>query len=153
MSGEIRGLTLIQPWAGMVALGHKRIETRSWRNGYRGLVAIHAARGRADERLFAELCACAGYIASSAPPVVHVRGSVVAVARIADMITTRIAEAHGLASPCTLEWELGDFSAGRWAWLLEDVRPLDLPVPCRGLQGLWPLPHDVERAVRAGAGL
>lgn len=40
----IRGLTLTQPWATLVALGEKHYETRSWDTGYRGLVAIHAAK-------------------------------------------------------------------------------------------------------------
>lgn len=31
----------------------------------------------------------------------------------------------------------GDFTPGRWAWLLADVKPVDPPVPARGSQGLW----------------
>jgi hypothetical protein len=34
-----------QPWASLVAIGAKRIETRSWRTPYRGTLAIHAAKG------------------------------------------------------------------------------------------------------------
>jgi len=149
----IRGLTLLQPWAGLVALGDKRVETRSWRNPYRELVAIHAGRGGITEPLLASVLGSACYGATSAPPVVHLRGCVVAVARIADMVPTIEAIARGLVVPESTEHALGDYSPGRWAWLLEDVRPLDNPVPCRGLQGLWPLPHDVERAVRTEAGL
>jgi hypothetical protein len=148
MSDEIRGLTLLQPWAGLVALGAKRIETRSWRNPYRGLVAIHAGRGRAADPLFVDVCAAAGYVAATAPSVIHARGAVVAIARIADMVP---AATH--AYPSLMEFRLGDYSPGRWAWLLEDLRPLDQFVECRGLQGLWPLPRDVERAVREAAGL
>lgn len=40
----IRGFTVTQPWATSIALGHKRIETRSWHTRYRGLIAIHAAK-------------------------------------------------------------------------------------------------------------
>jgi hypothetical protein len=39
----MKALTLTQPWASLVALGEKRIETRSWRSNYRGPLAIHAA--------------------------------------------------------------------------------------------------------------
>lgn len=31
----------------------------------------------------------------------------------------------------------GDFTPGRFAWLLADVVPLERPVPVRGHQGLW----------------
>jgi hypothetical protein len=41
----MKGLTLTQPWATLVAIGAKRIETRSWPTRYRGLLAIHAGAG------------------------------------------------------------------------------------------------------------
>jgi hypothetical protein len=40
----MKGLSMMQPHASAVALGLKRIETRSWPTRYRGLVAIHASR-------------------------------------------------------------------------------------------------------------
>ena len=40
----MKTLTLLQPWATLVALEAKRIETRSWYTTYRGPLAIHAAR-------------------------------------------------------------------------------------------------------------
>ena len=40
----IRGLSLTQPWASAVALGHKKVETRSFRVSYRGPIAIHASK-------------------------------------------------------------------------------------------------------------
>ncbi len=39
----MKALTLWQPWASLVALGVKTIETRSWSTTYRGPLAIHAA--------------------------------------------------------------------------------------------------------------
>ena len=41
----MKAITLTQPWASLVALGAKRIETRSWNTNYRGPLAIHAAKG------------------------------------------------------------------------------------------------------------
>lgn len=40
----MKALTLHQPWATLVALGVKSIETRSWTTSHRGPIAIHAAR-------------------------------------------------------------------------------------------------------------
>lgn len=42
----MKALTLHQPWASLVALGVKRIETRSWSTSYRGALAIHAGLKR-----------------------------------------------------------------------------------------------------------
>ncbi|MFL5577327.1 MAG: ASCH domain-containing protein [Gemmatimonadaceae bacterium] len=44
----MKALTLTQPWATLVAIGAKTIETRSWPTHYRGEVAIHAAKGFPD---------------------------------------------------------------------------------------------------------
>jgi len=35
------------------------------------------------------------------------------------------------------EKHFGDFTPGRYAWILDDVKPLDVPVPAKGKQGLW----------------
>lgn len=40
----MKALTLHQPWASLVAIGAKTIETRSWRTSYRGPLAMHAAK-------------------------------------------------------------------------------------------------------------
>src|SRR5574343_420007 len=40
----MRALTLTQPWATLVAIGAKKIETRGWCTDYRGALAIHAAK-------------------------------------------------------------------------------------------------------------
>lgn len=45
----MKALSLTQPWASLVAIGAKRIETRSWSTSYRGLVAIHASKRFPDE--------------------------------------------------------------------------------------------------------
>lgn len=31
----------------------------------------------------------------------------------------------------------GDYSPGRFAWLLADIKPLPEPIPAKGKQGLW----------------
>lgn len=41
---RMRGITVRQPWASLIAGGVKTIETRSRRTSYRGPVAIHAAQ-------------------------------------------------------------------------------------------------------------
>ena len=39
----MKALTIWQPWAGAVAAGIKKNETRSWSTKYRGQIAIHSA--------------------------------------------------------------------------------------------------------------
>jgi len=39
-----RAISLTQPWATLMAIDKKRVETRNWRVNFRGWVAIHAAK-------------------------------------------------------------------------------------------------------------
>jgi hypothetical protein len=44
---------------------------------------------------------------------------------------------------CVVPYDgLGDYAAGRWAWLLRDVRPLIPPAPAKGAQGFFELPQE-----------
>jgi hypothetical protein len=45
----MKALSLWQPWATLVSIGAKRIETRSWPTKYRGPLAIHAGLTRRRE--------------------------------------------------------------------------------------------------------
>lgn len=44
---------------------------------------------------------------------------------------------------------LGDFTPGRWGWMLSDPQPCD-PIPCKGRQGVFELPADVAEALEGG---
>jgi activating signal cointegrator 1 len=44
----VKALSLWQPWASLVALGVKTLETRSWSTSHRGPLAIHAAAAVPD---------------------------------------------------------------------------------------------------------
>lgn len=37
-------LSIIEPWASLIANGKKSIETRSWKTSYRGELYIHASK-------------------------------------------------------------------------------------------------------------
>ena len=43
-------ITLIQPWATLIMLQEKKIETRSWSTNIRGEIAIHAGK-KVDKRM------------------------------------------------------------------------------------------------------
>ena len=132
----MKALTLTQPWASLVALGHKRIETRSWSTKYRGKLYIHAAKGfPRSAREFADE-------EQSLLPERLPRGMIVATARLVDIRGTASRYCEVLS---TQERRFGDYYPGRYAWVLEDIVPLDKPIPWRGMLGLFniELPVDV----------
>ena len=81
-------------------------------------------------------------------------GALVAVARLVDCIPTEEMgdnRESGVGSRVgwpELYW--GDFSAGRYAWRLENVIPVNKPIPMNGRQGLFNIRIDVK--VDAGPG-
>ena len=46
----MKALSLMEPWAALIAAGVKSIETRSWRTAYRGPLYIHASRAKVDQK-------------------------------------------------------------------------------------------------------
>lgn len=42
----MKAITILQPWANLIACGAKKIETRSWATQYKGQIAIHAAKNK-----------------------------------------------------------------------------------------------------------
>lgn len=153
---EVRALSLWQPWASLVAIGVKRMETRSWSTAYRGWLVIHAAAkwdamliAIAEEEPFSELLkGVPGYMAiegdlfirsePARPPL----GAAVGVARLTAIDSTD----DGRLIVTSKEAELGDFGPGRFAWLLEDAVPFQKPIPVKGWQGLWLPPLTLLKA-------
>ena len=147
----MKALSLTQPWASLVAIGAKRIETRSWSTSYRGRVAIHASKGfprDAKELMWQEpFLGClreAGIvrfniflgIAGEGEANMPV-GAVIATAAISDVWRINRpgdAERWGLSKQ---EIAFGDYSVGRYAWFLRDIEPLAEPIPAKGSLGLW----------------
>lgn len=142
----MRALTLIQPWASLIADGRKTFETRGWPTAYRGAIAIHAGK-----KLDAEYAVECGY-----RPEGLTRGAIIAVARLVACIPAEQAERAIIdtmpAAQAEEELRHGFYERGRWAWELADV--IRVPAfPLLGQQGLWEVPSPVEIQLRMDAGL
>jgi hypothetical protein len=137
---SMRALTLTQPWATLVVIGAKRVETRSWRTAGRGPLAIHAAKGfpRAARDLCeaAPFCDALGGLSAGDLP----RGMLLGTVEVLGCVPTDGPEAELLDER---ERAFGDYSPGRWAWLLSGHRAFDEPVPMSGALGIWRVPEDL----------
>ena len=124
----MKALTLYQPWATLVAIGAKRIETRSWGTSYRGSLAIHAGKHWMDEDLlYTE--PFSSYLHEAKIPF----GFVVATCELVD-VERIYADSYIPGKP---EFMFGDYSIGRYMWKLEHVKILPEPIPAKGAMGLW----------------
>lgn len=165
----MRALTLTQPWATLVAIGEKRVETRSWHTHFRGPVAIHAAKGLAypvmnetglslliESEPFASVLRphLSGYTAEERAADLP-RGAIVGVATIDHVLPTgltlhRSLTARGYVARRVLseqELAFGDYGEGRYAWIL-GRRVQVSPIECVGARGLWSLPESVRQELR-----
>ena len=163
----MKALTLHQPWATLVAIGAKRVETRSWATKYRGPLAIHAAKvvRKAEPMPLALVSAIHAALLAAHWSKRYPLGAVVATCTLVDVVPIGSYDGDRTCEPWQPpgqfhEWVIiryhpstdsqnrrhtdylderafGDFSPGRFAWLLADVAPLDPPVPAKGRQGLW----------------
>ena len=124
----MKAISLWQPWASLMAYGFKTIETRSWATLYRGPLLIHAAKRKMD--------------------LIHSKA-------VADFEAAGIDWVDGLPFGCLVcqvnlynivlikpgyigrEIAHGDFRLGRSAWMTNDLKRFQEPIPYRGRQGLF----------------
>ena len=142
----MKAISLWQPWASAIPAGLKTIETRSWATAYRGPLAIHAAKRWTAEELYfwqqnvgnpertAERDAFRkiGVLNSKMLPL----GCIVATCTLYGCIATNEDPPEHLHTPAANEGDWGNFSVGRFAWLLKDVEMI-VPTPCVGRQGFF----------------
>ncbi len=143
----MKAITILQPWASLIALGEKRFETRSWPTKHRGSLAIHA--GKKVDRAACKMepikstLAKHGYTADNLPT-----GAVVAVAELNEcfqgywdvlggvvLLESEKRKTHFNTSDN--EFHFGWYGRGRFAWELINVRRLSEPIPAKGMQRLW----------------
>lgn len=131
-----KAITIHQPWATLIADGFKRFETRHWQTSYRGHLYIHAGK-KWDSGLqlywnklrdeFDNDLDCYSY--NFKMPL----GCIVAVCNLKAIHKTETI----LEDISEVEYRVGDYSRGRYAWELEVVKLPPEPIPAKGQQGIW----------------
>lgn len=153
----MKALTLHEPWGSLIAYGYKRIETRGWNTEYSGPLAIHTAPNspvspfleafllgkKTGDMSLADTLYPGGYWDAK-----DRSGCIVAVAWLAFCMKIPADKPagwnicgdepdYGVIPPPLPELAFGDYTPGRYAWILMNVRRLREPIPCKGKQRLW----------------
>jgi hypothetical protein len=146
MSGIVveRAISLTQPWATLMALDAKRVETRCWNTNYRGWVAIHSAKS------FPMECQRLCYRMPFARALTECNtsddlplGQILAVTEIYDCQPTNL---HGRYCMLHDERDFGDYSPGRYMIFTRGVRRLKQPILIRGALSIWRLQRPITEA-------
>ena len=139
-------LSLIQPWAQLIADGRKKIETRSWQAnpgmlkvGDLYVIAASAKMSADDQWAALEF----GYTTADMP--IFVKGAAICVVRHKGCFPTeKIVQSAKFTAE---EWSYGNYEPGRFGWMLELVHVLQTAIPMKGRLGLYPVPIDVEAQI------
>lgn len=125
---KAKAISLWQPWASLMALGLKKIETRPWSTKYRGPILIHAAKKRvADPNGYVfDAIRNAGLEISSLP-----RGCLLCRVRLIDC--RRIEIDDRIEIP---EQFFGDYTPGRYMWITDHLQGFE-PIPWTGRQRIF----------------
>ena len=141
----MKALTIRQPYASLIIMGRKRIETRSWSTNYRGPLAIHAGAAvtgrRGSRRKYGPYEVEkdeSGLLLRSDSlswPYRMPLGCVIGVVDLVDVHPTG-------EQPEWPERVLGNHKPGNFAWVLSAPTRIK-PVTYSGQQGFWEFPDTL----------
>jgi hypothetical protein len=129
----MKALSLWQPWASLWARGRKTYETRDWSTPYRGPLAIHAAKTLKID-VSSDLQEILEDEFGDRWQVKLPAGALIAVCELIDCLPTEHLHVD------SEEYSQGNFTRGRYAWGVMNLRVLAHPIPFRGQMGLFDVP-------------
>lgn len=137
-------ITVRQPWATLLASGKKRIETRSWKTNYRGELYIHASMkdplfGISDmpDGAWHKALILLGLEESFDRFEKFPAGAIIGKVNLVNCLRIDELTAALIKEQNPDEYAFGDFTPGRYAWVMEDAVLLHDPVYIPGKLGLW----------------
>lgn len=143
-----RALPLHQPWGTLTVRGIKKRETRSTPPPSTILgrrVAIHACKTTRAVRL---LCSSWPFNAIDLEPATLPFGAIVGSLLVVGWEEITPASASDLLARDPREYALGDYTPGRFAWLLAEPRELQEPIPFTPRsQGIFFVPPDLAEQI------
>jgi hypothetical protein len=155
---RIKIITIWQPWASLLVENKKHIETRSWATSYRGPIGIHAAKKCPLDGLFI-MCKetrtlvfkALGFLGDTVNwQQEFPSGVILGYANLTDckLITEEFAELIKTMTPN--EYAFGDFTPGRYAWVMDNPIKLKHPLQAKGMQRLWEheVPEEEEQSLK-----
>ena len=136
----MKALTITEPYASLIREGVKKIETRSWKTNYRGEILIHASAKMPTKSTLKkwglsvrEYWKLLEYIEHVLPSYITCKAKLVDCVEITEEFIDSLSD---------VEKQCGFYSVGRYAWILEDIEPVD-PVKAKGHLGIWDYSHAV----------
>ena len=145
-------ISILQPWASLVVLGHKKIETRSWQTKHRGPLLIHASAAKKPMSRSMMLDFQQEFFDLQLPKYETLPfGAIIGSVKVMEILPTetilKIEENKYAISVNVirhLTWQFskmeetfGDYSPRRFGWRLKDPLRFEKPTPAKGKLSIW----------------
>ena len=128
----MKALSIKEPFASLVSLGIKRIETRSWKTNYRGEIYIHASltKNKLEKERKEKI------LKLLPKDYKFKEGFIICKAYLKDCVLMDEKFLDDIKKNET-EYLCGCYEKGRYAWILDDVSILKNKIPAKGKLGIW----------------
>ena len=127
----MKALSIKEPFASLVSLGIKKIETRSWKTNYRGEIYIHASltKNKIDNERKEKL------LKLLPDNYKFKEGKIICKCILKDCVYMDHEFIENIKKDKT-EYLCGHYEVGRYAWILSDVKIID-NIKIKGKLGIW----------------
>lgn len=123
-------LSIKEPFASLILNGMKKIETRSWKTNYRGELFIHASKAN-----FSKEVSINNYVKDLIKDMNMNYGNIICKCNLVDCIYMD-EEFLDYIKQKPKEYNVGEYKLGRYAWILEDIKPI-YPIYAKGQLNIW----------------
>lgn len=120
----VKVLSIREPYASLIKMKIKTIETRSFKTNYRGELYIHASlsKSNVDDEL--------------SKLVMPMYGKIICKCKLVDCVLMTENYVKEIKEKIPMEYKCGLYEAGRYAWILESVEEIDA-IEAKGKLGIW----------------
>lgn len=132
----MKAITILEPWATLICEGKKTIETRNWDTPYRGKVLIHASKRKMPDEIY-EKYLIDNFVEHEPHP-----GYIIGEVELIDIIPFKDALGNIIQSNQIINYCTAEFNS-KYAWIFNDAKIYDKPIPAKGSLGLWEYTKDL----------
>lgn len=129
-------LSIKEPYATLIKEQKKKVETRSWETNYRGKIYIHAS--------FTKMNKESQELLNLLDVKTLEYGAIICKCELTDCVYMTKEYVENMKKNNYQEYICGDYKEGRYAWILENIKPLNNPIKVKGHLGLWNYYNEVE---------
>lgn len=128
----MKAISLIEPYATLIKNNQKKIETRSWKTTYCGELLIHASKTKTPKEWQnnKELMNLLDAPISS-------YGQIICKCKLVDCIKMTKEYIDKIKVEKPIEYLCGIYKEGRYAWVLEDIKPITPSLYAKGNLNIW----------------